>query len=103
VPDHLVTATVGVRRGPLGTSTTFSYVSEMRDVAGKGSIPDNERIEDHFVADLNAYWDFSERGRLYLGIDNVGDAEYIVSRRPFGARPGLPFQVLGGIKYSLGG
>jgi Fe(3+) dicitrate transport protein len=36
-------------------------------------------------------------------IDNLGDNEYIVSRRPFGARPGLPFQVIGGFKYSLGG
>jgi Fe(3+) dicitrate transport protein len=75
----------------------------MRDVAGKGSIPANERIDDYFVADLIAYWDFSDRGRLYLGIDNVADNAYIVSRRPFGARPGLPFQVFGGIKYNLGG
>ena len=103
VPEHQVTASIGAKYGPFGTTTTFSYVGEMRDVAGKGSIPANERIPDHFVADLVAHWDFNDRGRLYFGIDNLGDNEYIVSRRPFGARPGLPFQVMGGVKYRLGG
>jgi Fe(3+) dicitrate transport protein len=107
VPEHQVTASIGARYdtgyGEVGTTTTFSYVGEMRDVAGKGSIPANERIPDHFVADLATHWDFSECGRLYLTIDNLGDNEYIVSRRPFGARPGLPFQVMGGVKYRLGG
>jgi Fe(3+) dicitrate transport protein len=103
VPEHQVTFSVGAKYGPLGTTTTLSYVGEMRDVAGKGNIPANELIEDHFVADLVAHWDFNDRGRLYLGIDNLSDNEYIVSRRPFGARPGLPFQVMGGIKYHLGG
>jgi Fe(3+) dicitrate transport protein len=75
----------------------------MRDVAGQGSIPANEKIDDFVYADLAVYWDFSDQGRLYLGIDNFTDEAYIVSRRPFGARPGMPFQVMGGIKYQLGG
>jgi len=103
VPEHQANLSFGLQRGPLGATTTLTYVGEMRDVAGKGHIPANERIDDYFVADLVAHWDFSDRGRLYLGVDNVGDNAYIVSRRPFGARPGLPFQVFGGIKYSFGG
>jgi len=103
VPEHQMSFSLGLHRGPLGTTTTLSYVGEMRDVAGDGKIPTAERVEDHFVADLLAYWDFSERGRLYLGLDNLGDADYIVSRRPFGARPGKPFQAMGGIKYHFGG
>ncbi len=103
VPEQQVTLSVGLRRGGLGTTTTLAYVGDMRDVAGKGSIPANEKIDGHFVIDLVAYWDFSERGRLYLGIDNVADNAYMVSRRPFGARPGMPFQVMGGLKYTLRG
>lgn len=103
VPNHQVSASIGLRRDPFGVSTTLTYLTEQRDVAGEGRIPDNERIDDYFIADLFAFWDFNARGRLYLGIDNVADNAYIVSRRPFGARPGKPFQVMGGVKFELGG
>lgn len=103
LPEHQVNFSVGLERGPFGVSTSLTYVGEMRDVAGQGSIPDHERIDDYLVADLDVYWDVTERGRVYLGIDNLADEEYIVSRRPYGARPGLPFQVMGGIKYQFGG
>ena len=88
---------------PFGATATITYVGEMRDVAGQGHIPANERIDSFVVADLMLYWDFTKRGRLYLGIDNFADNEYMVSRRPFGARPGKPFLVQGGIKYHFGG
>jgi Fe(3+) dicitrate transport protein len=103
IPEHQVSFSTGLERGPYGISTILSYVGEMRDVAGSGDIPEHERIEDHFVADLFLHWDFSEVGRLYFGIENVADADYIVSRRPFGARPGKPMHVYGGIKYRFGG
>ncbi|HYD47001.1 MAG TPA: TonB-dependent receptor [Terriglobales bacterium] len=103
VPEHQLSLSLGIVRGWLGMSTILNYVGEMRDVAGQGPIPEPERVEDHFVADLFAHWDFNERGRLYLGLENIADAEYIVSRRPFGARPGKPFHVYGGIKYRFGG
>jgi len=103
VPEHQVNFSVGLERGSFGVSTSLTYVGEMREVAGQGSIPEHERIDDYLVADLDVYWDVTDRGRLYLGIDNLDDEEYIVSRRPYGARPGLPFQVMGGIKYQFGG
>ncbi len=103
VPEHLVNFSIGLTRGPFGFTTILNYVGEQRDVAGQGSIPANEKIDDYFFADLVAHWDFSDRGRIYLGIDNLADNAYIVSRRPYGARPGMPFQVMGGIKYQLGG
>lgn len=103
IPEHQVNLTLGLKRGPWGLSSSLTYVGEMRDVAGKGAIPAAERVEDHFVADLTAHWEFLDRGRLYLSFENLTDAEYIVSRRPYGARPGLPFQVWGGVKFRLGG
>lgn len=103
VPEHQVNVSLGLRRDPFGVTTSITYVGEQRDVAGQGSIPANEKIDDFVYADLAVYWDFSAQGRLYLGIDNFTDEAYIVSRRPFGARPGMPFQVMGGIKYQLGG
>lgn len=103
VPNHQISASLGLRRDPFGISSTLTYLTEQRDVAGQGSIPANEKIDDYFIADLFAFWDFTAKGRLYLGIDNAADNAYIVSRRPFGARPGKPFQVMGGVKYQLGG
>lgn len=103
VPEHVMSLSVGLRRGQFGTTATLTYVGEMRDVAGKGHIPGNERIDSHFVGDLMTFWDFSENGRVYLGVDNFADDSYMVSRRPFGARPGKPLLVQGGIKYHFGG
>jgi len=50
--------------------------------------------------------DIVPRGRhsfRYLGVDNFADDSYMVSRRPFGARPGKPLLVQGGIQYHFGG
>ena len=103
VPENVFTLSLGLRRGRIGTTATLSYIGEMRDVAGKGHIPGNERIDSYFVGDVMMYWDFSDSGRIYLGIDNFADDAYMVSRRPFGARPGKPLFVQGGIKYHFGG
>jgi len=55
------------------------------------------------VVDVTAGVQFIENGRLYVRLDNIFDERYLLSVRPFGARPGRPFQFLAGIKYSLGG
>jgi Fe(3+) dicitrate transport protein len=37
---------------------------------------------------------------LFIGIQNLTDATYVVARRPAGARPGLPRTLLAGIRIS---
>jgi Fe(3+) dicitrate transport protein len=99
VPRHRASATMSGGNKRFESSMTMSAVGEMRDVAGQGSIPDDERIAPYVVFDLNAHLSFyGGRLRAYTTFQNLFNAQYMVSRRPFGARPGLPFSWVLGIK-----
>ena len=72
--------------------------SAMRDAAGQGPIADREKIPAYAVLDLAADAQISEFAMVYVTINNLTNARYMVSRRPFGARPGRPFQAMVGAK-----
>lgn len=101
LPEHLGTANIGLVGENWDVTLSMRYVGTMRDVAGQGPIPENEKIPSAFVADLAMGWNPVEWARLYVTIANAFDNEYIVSRRPFGARPGLPLMIAGGFKVLL--
>lgn len=103
LPPHLLTANIGLLAETWDVTLSMRYIGTMRDVAGQGPIPENEKIPSAFVADLAMGWSPVEWARVYVSIANVFDNEYMVSRRPFGARPGLPLSVQGGIKLLFGG
>lgn len=102
VPEHQASARVGLSSLDWRVELATIYVGEMRDVAGSGEIPELERIEHHVVLDLAAYYEFTKNSRLYGKIDNLLDSEYAISRRPFGLRPGRPFQASIGYKHRFG-
>ncbi len=103
LPPHLLTVNIGLLAETWDVTMSMRYVDRMRDVAGQGPIPSIEKIDDAFVTDLAMGWSPVEWARLYLTITNLFDEEYMVSRRPFGARPGMPISVHGGVKLQLGG
>jgi Fe(3+) dicitrate transport protein len=80
-------------------STT--WVSQMRDVAGQGTLAHNERIPEHTVLDLVTTYGFSPQSNLYLKVDNLLNQAYMVSRRPYGPRPGKPLLVMLGYKHQF--
>ena len=98
VPIHQLALLFGAEYHGLTLDVTATYVGQMRDVAGQGDVPDAERVPGRFVVDLASSYAISDSLRAYLRIDNLFDNRYIVSRRPFGARPGLPFQFLLGLR-----
>ncbi len=102
VPRHQGSGRVGVEGPRFGVDVLVGFVGEMRDVAGTGSIPDDERIDAHTVVDAAAFFAFTAANRLYVTTDNVLDTAYPVSRRPFGLRPGKPFALMVGYKHAFG-
>lgn len=77
-------------------SVAGRYSSSMRDVAGEGPAPANERTDSTTIIDAAASYTFGPWGKAYLTVSNILDQAHIVSRRPFGARPGRPrFFVIG--------
>jgi Fe(3+) dicitrate transport protein len=102
VPEHLGSLGLGVGGRLWGLFPSATYVGQMRDVAGRGAIPVEERIPRHYVVDLAGQVMPTKRTVLYLNFHNLTNNRYMVSRRPFGARPGMPFQLMAGFKYSFG-
>jgi len=101
VPEHLLWVHLGVGGKIWEAELVGSYMGAMRDVAGQGPISTLERVAPHFVADFNVHVAVTRRASLYLTIDNLANTAYMVSRRPFGPRPGMPFQLMGGFKYVI--
>ena len=106
LPAHQVSLGAGIggqgvrSRHRWEVSGSARYSSAMRDSAGQG--PMDERATDsQSVIDVAASYDFKEQGRVYLTVSNVLDQAHVVSRRPFGARPGRPRFVILGYKLRL--
>ncbi len=101
VPRHQLFATAGVESAFGGLSVSATFIDAMREQAGQGEVPPEEKTGALLTFDLNASWSFSREGQLYLSARNLLDNQVIVSRRPYGARPNAPRTVLIGLKYSM--
>ncbi|TPV94424.1 MAG: TonB-dependent receptor [Myxococcales bacterium FL481] len=101
VPVHQAALIVGGggRRWALHASGV--YIGAMRDVAGQGDIDDAELVPGYFVLDVSGEVRVTEPLRLYVNVENATNAQYMVSRRPFGARPGRPLSWMAGLKYTF--
>ncbi|MGB0646772.1 MAG: TonB-dependent receptor domain-containing protein, partial [Bradymonadia bacterium] len=101
VPAHQGSLGFGVEKGKVTLDLNATFVSEMRDVAGQGDVEENELIPANKVIDLAAGYLPRKGTKLYLKVENLLNEAYMVSRRPFGARPGKPNQVIVGFKQAL--
>ena len=93
IPEHQASLKLSVESRTTGVGLTVTYVDDMRDVAGRGGLAADELVPAHTVPDLSAFYRPSTQGRIYLTVDNLLAEDYMVSRRPFGARPGKPFHL----------
>jgi len=101
VPRHQLFATVGVEGAKWGAYVNTTFIDTMREQAGQGEIPEGEKTGAQLTFDVNANWNLTSWGQLYLSARNVLGQQVIVSRRPYGARPNAPRTVLVGFKLSL--
>ncbi|MFQ5789037.1 MAG: TonB-dependent receptor domain-containing protein [Acidobacteriota bacterium] len=102
LPRHQFYAGVGVERGRWSLGLNANYTSKMRTRAGGGSVPDAEATDGYLVFNSSGEYRLSEDIRLFVSLQNLTSEEYIVARRPAGARPGLPRTVMAGVKFRLG-
>ena len=59
------------------------------------------RTDAFFIVDISGGYRYNEHVRLFTSLHNVTNQEYIVSRHPHGPRPGMPFNVFGGIEVTF--
>ncbi|CAM2066225.1 TonB-dependent receptor [Sulfidibacter corallicola] len=97
IPETQYALNLGLGRDNWNVNLSGSYTGEMRTKAGQGAIPAGEGIDDYFVLDASAEVTLFEHYRVFGRVRNLGDEEYIVSRRPYGVRPGLKQTFLFGV------
>jgi Fe(3+) dicitrate transport protein len=90
VPAHQLNASIGVEMAKWGVNLSGTYTGRMREIAGQGEFKDGETTDDFFLLDASANVRILRWLTLYGTGRNLLDAAYIVSRRPYGARPGAP-------------
>ena len=84
-----------------GVELSFSGQTEMRDIPGQGEVTESEGIPGQYSLDLNAQLRITSRAQLYVTLTNITNQTQMVSRRPYGARPGRPFHAMVGLKVDL--
>ena len=100
--SHRLYVRAGVERDGWALALLANAVSDMRAVAGQGTIPDTERIGAHAILDLVAEAPLPGGLSLTGRVVNLTDEAYLVARRPAGLRPGLPRTVTVGLRARLG-
>lgn len=101
IPRHQVNASVGVEGKLGGAVVGMTYVSPMREEAGKGPISEALHTDEQFLLDVGGRLHVYGPLLVYANVRNVLGAEDIVSRRPYGARPNAPrwIQVGGKVEF----
>lgn len=101
VPTHQGSVDAALRTDRWGVNVVVSYVGEMRETADEqdpvfGSLLTDEQT----IVDVGGSVRLFDGAELYLRADNLFNQQNIVSRRPFGARPGRPFSLFAGLRYA---
>jgi Fe(3+) dicitrate transport protein len=101
VPRHQLYASVGVETQRVGGALAMTYVSRMREEAGSEPLSEVLATDELLLLDASAKYRVLPPLTLYATAKNLLDSHYIVSRRPFGARPNAPRWIQVGMKLAF--
>ncbi|AOT09170.1 TonB-dependent receptor family protein [Pseudoalteromonas luteoviolacea] len=110
LPEHQVSFNIGLSAEKWRTSLAIKYIGSMPEAAGRSWVDgtqeftlylEGQEVPSSTTVDFSASYDFDDYGQVYLKVDNLLDEDKIVSRRPYGARPGKPRQLTVGYKYAF--
>ena len=110
IPELQVSFGTGIETKDWGTTISANFVSETytsannvdTQVNGNGD-PDSRfgKTDSYLVADISAFYRISKTVKLFGGVQNLFDEQYIVSRQPHGPRPGMPRFFYAGIELEM--
>jgi Fe(3+) dicitrate transport protein len=110
IPEYQLTVGSSVDFARWGASVTANLVDDTFTSANNASaeingagVPDARfgKTDAFEVVDLSVYAKPREQIKLFAGVHNLFDDEYIVSRQPHGPRPGLPRSWFVGMEIEL--
>ena len=101
IPEHQASIHAGVEYKRVVLSLNGHFVDEMPTFAGASGSRAEDFTDSYFVVDATGELKLSDKVKLFVSANNLFDEEYVVARRPAGARPGLPLSVFAGIKVNI--
>jgi Fe(3+) dicitrate transport protein len=97
LPEQALNVQVGVEGELWRVNLAGNYIDDMSTNAADT----DPRTESAFVVDLAAGYKLTEQAELFARVENLTDEVWTASRRPSGARPGLPRQTYLGVRVKF--
>jgi Fe(3+) dicitrate transport protein len=101
LPKHQGSASIGVVAPRWRADLAAVASAAMRTRAGQGALEPGHSTDAFTVLNLSGEFGVTDWSRVFFGVQNLTDSRYVVARRPYGARPGLPQTVTLGVKATL--
>jgi Fe(3+) dicitrate transport protein len=101
LPENQFNLQIGLASENWQVNLAYKYITEMSEAAGTGVELAGVITSDLSQIDLAAWYRIDAALKIYAKLDNLTDETNIVSRRPFGVRPGKPRQFVLGAKYAF--
>jgi Fe(3+) dicitrate transport protein len=98
IPPNQLSGSLGLEKAPWGVNVAGTFVDSMRERAGQGTPRPGDLTDAYFLLDASVKYKIIPQVELYVNGRNLLDDRYIASRRPYGARPGAPLWILGGVR-----
>lgn len=84
-------------------SATFTSANNTDEQVNGLGLPDARfgKTDEYVIVDLSGYYNITKGIKMLAGIQNASGEEYIVSRQPYGPRPGMPLFAYGGFELDF--
>ena len=99
IPKHQLNMAISLEHSNYELNFNARYNGAFRTVAGKGSIPKNEKVSSNFIVDFSGSYSLNKQLKLTANVMNLLNNSYAVSRVPAGLRPGHPLGIYAGFEF----
>lgn len=110
IPDFALSFGTGLHFQQWGMDVAANYVSSTftsasnteQQVNGAGQ-PDARfgTTDEYAIMDVSAYYKVAKGVKILGGVQNASNEKYMVSRQPYGPRPGMPIFAYGGFELDF--
>ena len=101
IPEHVGRLDVAFDADKLSVNLAAKYQHGMREVPGIGAVDSDLHTDNLVTLDLSISKELGNDSDIKFSVRNLMDERYIVSHRPFGARPNLPRMLMLEGRYKL--